>query len=161
MTCPCAGRRTHLTTVYTKKIIKLYYGQQAGLSYFSGCSAGGRQGLKEIQDYPEDYDAALIGKSCCEVTISSRTDNVSSTSTGAPAWNWVKQLGFSSYLNTIVNPIDTTRHVPETSWASIYAEVLAQCDGLDGLVDGVIVRPRSLIPGTVIRLVSRRIDFAV
>ena len=47
---------------YSKKIVDLYYGDRPGLSYFVGCSAGGRQGMKELQDYPEDYDAALIGE---------------------------------------------------------------------------------------------------
>lgn len=31
-------------------------------SYFLGCSGGGRQALKEVQMYPEDFDGVLAGQ---------------------------------------------------------------------------------------------------
>ena len=75
-------RAVHLSTVYSKKIIDLYYGKKPELAYWFGCSSGGKQGLKEVgvsriracrileltwsllqlQMYPEDYDAALVGE---------------------------------------------------------------------------------------------------
>lgn len=45
-------RAVHLTTVYSKEIIDMFYGKKASYSYWLGCSSGGKQGLKEIQMFP-------------------------------------------------------------------------------------------------------------
>jgi feruloyl esterase len=44
-------------------------------------------------------------------------------------------------VNNIVNPVNTTRYISLSSWTSINSEILSQCDGKDGLVDGLLVRP--------------------
>ena len=54
-------RAVHLTTVYSKAIVKMFYGQSQKYSYWLGCSSGGKQGLKEVQMYPEDYDGVVAG----------------------------------------------------------------------------------------------------
>jgi feruloyl esterase len=78
-------RAVHLTTVYSKKILAVscqfplrpglqqcadttrrnssqaYYGRQQDYSYWLGCSSGGKQGLKEVQAYPNDYDGVVAG----------------------------------------------------------------------------------------------------
>lgn len=56
-----AGRALHSSVVQAKDIVAAYYGNEAKHSYYSGCSTGGYQGMKEIQDYPEDFDGALVG----------------------------------------------------------------------------------------------------
>ena len=38
------SRAVHETTVKGKSLINAFYGNDAKLSYFNGCSAGGRQG---------------------------------------------------------------------------------------------------------------------
>ena len=38
-----------------------FYGNGARLSYWNGCSTGGRQGLKEAQKFPADYDGIIAG----------------------------------------------------------------------------------------------------
>ncbi len=42
----------HETVVKSKAIIAKYYGKPPKLSYWNGCSTGGRQGLMEAQKYP-------------------------------------------------------------------------------------------------------------
>jgi Tannase and feruloyl esterase len=54
-------RSTHLTTVLAKRIVEVFYGRVPDHSYFSGCSTGGMQGLREAQEFPEDYDGILAG----------------------------------------------------------------------------------------------------
>ena len=54
-------RSTHEMTIAAKAIIRAYYGESPKLSYFTGCSAGGRQGLMEAQRFPEDYDGIVAG----------------------------------------------------------------------------------------------------
>lgn len=54
-------RAVHLTTVYSKKIVEAYYGKKQDYSYWLGCSSGGKQGLKEVQMFPHDYDGVIAG----------------------------------------------------------------------------------------------------
>jgi Tannase and feruloyl esterase len=51
----------HKAVVASKAIVKGYYGQQPQYAYYSGCSDGGREGLHELQRYPDDFDGAIIG----------------------------------------------------------------------------------------------------
>ena len=52
---------THVITLMGKEILRAYYSQHEGKSYYVGCSNGGKMGLAEIQRYPDDFDAAVIG----------------------------------------------------------------------------------------------------
>ena len=52
-----AWRSEHEMTVKAKAVIQAFYGRGPRLSYWNGCSTGGRQGLKEAQKFPDDYDA--------------------------------------------------------------------------------------------------------
>ena len=42
-------------------MITKFYDRGPRLSYWNGCSTGGRQGLMSAQRYPEDFDAILAG----------------------------------------------------------------------------------------------------
>jgi feruloyl esterase len=55
-----AYRSIHEMTVHSKKVIDAYYGSGAKVSYYNGCSQGGRQGLAEAQRYPEDFDWIIV-----------------------------------------------------------------------------------------------------
>jgi len=48
-------------TVKAKAIIAAYYGNAPKLSYWNGCSTGGRQALMEAQRFPADFDGAIAG----------------------------------------------------------------------------------------------------
>ena len=54
-------RSEHEMTVKAKAIITAYYGKPATLSYWNGCSTGGKQGLMEAQRFPDDYDGIIAG----------------------------------------------------------------------------------------------------
>jgi feruloyl esterase len=54
-------RATHLATTVGKSVIARYYGRPAQRAYWQGCSTGGRQGLAEVQRYPDDYDGVIAG----------------------------------------------------------------------------------------------------
>ena len=54
-----ADRAVHETAVTTKAIIAAFYGNGPKLSYWNGCSTGGRQGLVSAQRYPEDFDGIV------------------------------------------------------------------------------------------------------
>ncbi|KAI0926181.1 hypothetical protein AcV5_008705 [Taiwanofungus camphoratus] len=115
-------RALHLSVVAGKEVVKQYYNQSQNKSYYLGCSTGGRQGLKEVQAFPDDFDGAIVG---------------------SPA-NWQTHVqAWSIHMNLDVQPPNSTRFINQTLWENvIHPEVLRQCDHLDGLTDGIINDPR-------------------
>ncbi|KAI1370924.1 tannase-domain-containing protein [Hypoxylon crocopeplum] len=113
-------RALHGSTLLGKTLVTTYYAKPIGYSYYSGCSTGGRQGLKEVQISPNSYDGVLVG---------------------APAW-------YTNHLNTwackIANynwPADEEKHIDWQNLPPIGAEVVRQCDANDGVSDGIISLP--------------------
>jgi len=56
-----AYRAEHLSTQVARQVVAAYYGIAPAHSYYSGCSAGGIQGMTELLRYPEDFDGYIIG----------------------------------------------------------------------------------------------------
>ena len=54
-------RAMHESVVLSKQAIKAYYGNDTSFNYYSGCSTGGRQGLKELTMFPDDFDGIIAG----------------------------------------------------------------------------------------------------
>jgi feruloyl esterase len=54
-------RAVHEMTVAGKKLIDEFYGKAPELSYFKGCSTGGRQAVMAAQRYPDDFDGIIAG----------------------------------------------------------------------------------------------------
>jgi feruloyl esterase len=109
-------RAIHETAQTGKTVVTAFYGQVPNHSYFNGCSNGGRQALMEAQRYPGDYDGIIAGASANFMTHL--------FSTGV----WDNQVLAANYL-------------PPSKLPAIEAAALAACDGLDGVVDGVIDDP--------------------
>ena len=114
-----AYRSIHEMTVQAKTILNAHYGIPAKLSYYNGCSQGGRQGLAAAQNYPEDFDGIIAG---------------------AASWNQMRAHGARVALNVIVNK-DADSVIPPGKYPIIHEAVLNACDALDGLKDGVIENP--------------------
>lgn len=113
-------RAMHGSVVLAKQLIVAYYGRNIDYSYYSGCSTGGRQGLKEVQMYPEDFDGVLAG---------------------APAW-WTSHLQTWTVKVGLTNQ-NGTGHIPTSLFPIINNEAFNQCDGADGLLDGIITDPQT------------------
>jgi len=114
-----AYRSEHEMTVAAKKIIATFYGNGPRLSYWNGCSAGGKQALKEAQRYPGDFDGIVAG---------------------APAANWTGRAAQSIWAAQAVHK-DEQSYIPPAKYALIHDAVLAACDALDGAKDGVLEDP--------------------
>ena len=113
-------RAIHLTAVAGKRLTSAYYGAPVRWSYFDSCSNGGRQALMEAERFPEDYDGIIAM---------------------APAYNWT-----GLFMNFIWNQqvLSTPGAAISAAKApAIAAAVLADCDLLDGLADGLIADPRA------------------
>ena len=114
-----AWRSEHEMTVKAKAIIAAFYGSGPKLSYWNGCSAGGKQALKEAQRFPEDYDGIIAG---------------------APASNWTGRAAQSIWVAQAVHNNEAS-YIPPAKYPLIHNAVLAACDALDGVADGVLEDP--------------------
>lgn len=54
-------RALHETVIYGKQITEAFYGTRPSFHYYQGCSTGGRQGFKEAEAFPEDFDGIIAG----------------------------------------------------------------------------------------------------
>jgi feruloyl esterase len=112
-------RATHLATVVGKEVVERFYGREPARAYWQGCSTGGRQGLAEVQRYPDDYDGVIAG---------------------APVYTPL------TYANAMLR-VQMFHARPESNLAPehvplIRDAVLAACDAKDGLADGILTDPR-------------------
>jgi feruloyl esterase len=112
-------RAIHETAVTAKAVIRTFYGNGPRFSYFSGCSFGGLQALTEVQRYPDDYDGVIAG---------------------APA---VSRADFLSTFVWVAQALSAApgSHIPANKLPAIEAAVVAACDTLDGVKDGLISDP--------------------
>ncbi len=112
-------RAVHEMTVQSKAIVTAFYGNAPKLSFWNGCSTGGRQGITEAAKYPADFDGIVAG---------------------AAAIHWVNLHIARMMLNTYANrSADST--IPPAKYPMIHAAVLQACDAMDGTKDGVIENP--------------------
>ena len=110
-------RAVHEMTEKAKMIIRSFYGQAPQLSFFEGSSNGGRQGLIEAQRFPEDYEGILVGDAPISAT----------------------HLLTAALYNTYALP---PAYIPAIKIPAISRAVLAACDVLDGISDGILNDPR-------------------
>ena len=124
-----AYRAIHEMTVRSKEIVKTFYGNAPRLSYFAGCSTGGRQGLMEAQRFPADYDGIVAG---------------------APA-NYFTHLMAGTLWNAIATMKEEARLSP-AKFTVLNKGALAACDAGDGVTDGLITNPPAckFDPGTLL-----------
>ncbi|MCI0518028.1 MAG: tannase/feruloyl esterase family alpha/beta hydrolase [Woeseiaceae bacterium] len=109
-------RAVHELTVVGKAITAAHFGQAPEGSYFSGCSTGGRQGLKEAQRFPEDYDAIVAG---------------------APANDWTPLMSLSVLIARDLGP----QGLGFDKLGVLKEAAIAACDIEDGVADRVIAEP--------------------
>ena len=113
-----AYRSEHEMTVKSKAIIEAFYGKAPSHSYWNGCSAGGKQAMKEAQRYPDDFDGIIAG---------------------SPGLDWVARATLSMWVAQAVK--DEASYIPSAKYPAIHRAALEACDAADGLKDGVIEDP--------------------
>jgi feruloyl esterase len=112
-------RSIHEMTLAAKQVIAAFYGSGPKLSYFAGCSSGGRQGLMEAQRFPTDYDGIIAG---------------------APTNSWTR-LMFGRIWVAQATLSDPASYIDPAQYPKMHEAVLAACDALDGVKDGVLEEP--------------------
>jgi hypothetical protein len=113
-------RGIHEMTAQAKALALAYYGTAAKFTYWHGGSTGGRQGLKQAQLYPEDFDGIIAT---------------------SPAINWTR---FTT--STLYGQIVTQRDLGGTAMTSAQVDAvsnaaLAACDLVGGQHLGYLLDP--------------------
>ncbi len=112
-------RAAHELAVAAKAIVAAYYGDGPKLSYWNGCSAGGRSALMEAQRYPADFDGIIAG---------------------APGLNWTGRALLAIRIAQAAHRNEDA-YIPPGKYAAVHQAVLNECDARDGLRDGVLEDP--------------------
>ena len=113
-------RAVHEMTVISKKIIAAYYDAGPKFSYWNGCSAGGRQGMKEAQRFPADFDGIIAG---------------------APGLDWTGRAAQAVRVAQALQK-DGAARLSSAKAQLLHTAVLQACDTLDGVKDGVVDDPK-------------------
>lgn len=125
-------RAIKVTTDDSRAIVTALMGDNPRLSYFVGCSDGGREALKEAQRYPDDFDGIVVG---------------------SPVNDQIGEFG-SSYLydmEVTLNGPQTNgvpdAYIPTSQLSLLTNAALAQCAGKDGGLasDGYLSDPRQCL----------------
>jgi feruloyl esterase len=116
-----AYRSEHEMTVAAKAIVENFYGKAQTHAYWSGCSAGGKQALKEAQMYPNDFDGIVAG---------------------SPGAFWIGRATQAIWVAQAVHKAPES-DIPAEKYKLIHEAALKACDRLDGVEDGVIEDPTS------------------
>jgi feruloyl esterase len=117
-----AYRGVHVTSQVAKAIIGKFYGHRPAYSYFTGCSDGGREALMEAQRYPDDFDGIAAGAPANDMDVQNTYHH---------GWNVLTNLDADGKYILLAAKLPM-----------LHAAVLAACDKLDGLKDGLIDDPR-------------------
>jgi feruloyl esterase len=113
-----ASRALGELAVVGKAVVKAYYGEEARFSYWHGCSTGGRQGMMLAQKFPGAFDGVLAA---------------------APAINWTTFLVVEFWAQLVMKRLGY--YPPPCELKAITKAAIEACDGLDGVVDGLVSAP--------------------
>ncbi|KZN14060.1 tannase/feruloyl esterase family alpha/beta hydrolase [Marinomonas sp. TW1] len=110
-------------TPMVKSVVSQVYGKAPDRSYFAGCSNGGRHAMVAATRYADQYDGFLVGAPGYRLPLAA-TANIA----GAQV--------YASVPGTTQADLSAAFTLQERQLVS--KAVLKQCDGLDGLKDGLI-----------------------
>jgi feruloyl esterase len=116
-------RAVHEMTVASKAIIAAYYEAGPRYSYWNGCSAGGRQAMKEAQRFPADFDGIVAG---------------------APGLDWTGRAAQAVRVAQALQRDEAAR-LSSAKARLVHTAVLQACDALDGVKDGLIENPKRCV----------------
>ena len=112
-------RATHEMTVTSKALIRTFYGKAPAVSYMAEGGGGTIAALSSAQRYPDDYDTIAVTGMSSYLT----------RHTFAQMWIWQ------------ATHKDAASFIPPDKYPVLHDAVLASCDTLDGLKDGVVGDP--------------------
>ena len=125
-----AYRSIGATATLAKAVIRQFYAPRTAVpSIFSGCSTGGRLAVKAALKYPNEFNGIVAG-----------APGLDYPGLVGTAFAWLERANTGPDGGRVFNAGNTDKA------KLIYETTLAQCDGLDGVVDGSIADPRRCRP---------------
>lgn len=114
------------TTTAAKAIVDRFYGRQPEYSYFMGCSTGGREAMLAAQRLPLEFDGVVSGNAARDFTrlVVNQIYGLQTVHRIAPRNAEGQPMYSQSFSNEQLQ--------------NLRSAILAQCDALDGLADGMI-----------------------
>jgi feruloyl esterase len=108
------GRSIHLSKLASQTILQSFYGQNAKKSYYIGCSTSGYNGWNVMRNYPDDFNGMILEGS----------------------YYGPSQLYTEIWHQKIIRGLET--NFTQQQLQLISNKVIAKCDALDGVVDGML-----------------------
>jgi len=110
-------RGQHHANMWGRRIARIYYGQKYRRNYYIGCSDGGREGHEMAQRFGHDFDGIVAM---------------------SPAIHW-DRWGFSGgWGNYVAHQELGQNGLDAPKFQDVNQRALAACDGIDGIVDGMV-----------------------
>lgn len=100
-----------------REIVQTAYGRKPERAYYAGGSNGGRECLKSLEQFPEDYDGAI----CLY-----------------PVQHFIGKVLFDSHYGTALQELGDEAIISPEQWAKIQKKIIAFSDQADGAEDGII-----------------------
>jgi feruloyl esterase len=110
-----AYRARHQVDVKVRPLVGAYYAASLERAYFVGCSGGGREALIEAQMHPDAFDGFIAGN---------------------PYVSAATPLAAAKKFRVL-----TKAPIPYEKFEAIDRAVIADCDGVDGVKDGLVQNP--------------------
>ena len=114
-------------TPMAKSLIQTFYGKRPVTSYLVGTSNGGRHGMVAASRIPDEYDGILASAPGYNLPLAAV----------AQVWG-AQQFAKVSRPNPTTQRPDLTTSFPPADLNLVARAVLARCDALDGVADGVV-----------------------
>ncbi|RKR31328.1 MULTISPECIES: tannase/feruloyl esterase family alpha/beta hydrolase [Paraburkholderia] len=115
-----AQRANYQQTLMAKALARAYYGKDPQYTYWDGGSTGGRQGLKQAQLHPEEYDGIVAGY---------------------PAINWTRFMVGQTYPSIVVAQDLGGHPVSSAQSDSVAQAAMNACDVVGGQHLGYMLDP--------------------
>ena len=109
-----------LAAAASRSLLNLLYGREERFAYFAGCSNGGRTAAKIAQEYPDLFDGIA---------------------SGCGAFDLAKAAIQGVWLDRTLVDSNGDLVLREHKLPRLAEAVRDRCDGLDGLVDGIVSDP--------------------
>ena len=113
-----AYRSEHEMVLKSKALVNAFYGNAPKYSYWNGCSAGGRQAMKEAEMFPADFDGIIAG---------------------SPGLDWSGRSAQAVRINQLLEKEDA--RLTPAHQKLLHDAVVNACDAQDGVKDGLLSNP--------------------
>ena len=117
-----AGEQINKTFDAVSVIVNHYYGQPAEYSYFMGGSSGGREAVTAMRDYADDYQGVI---------------------SIFPGIGFTRLMLKAHLVYRAMTRDDGVGRIDGAKAGLLRQQILAECDGGDDLVDGILSNPES------------------